>query len=256
MYARRYLRRRSVVIVILLANIPTVVGAVLLYLIGQGKQIGPLSDALPNINMKLARPFVDNFLTATAILAAIIGPSAIAGERRAGGVVFHLIRPMTGRELLLGHWLAVSAVLCATGLVPLVALFLFGRLVLPASLLGALPWSAGLRVLGVGAVASALVGLVVIAISASAGNSRGAFLVWLLSYFGSKIAMDVLRAAKVGEVVRCLSLPDVLKQFAAYALEGTARFEGCGPWWMLVFAAIVAAAVVSLTRGVSAVERT
>ncbi|MBN1424827.1 hypothetical protein JXA88_09750 [Candidatus Fermentibacteria bacterium] len=255
MYARRHIRRKSVIIVILLANIPTVVAAVLLYLIGQGKQIGPLSGSLPDVNLKMARPFIDNFLTASAILGAIIGPPAIAGERRAGGVLFHLLRPMTARHLVTGHWMAVSSVLCATGLVPVMALFLFARLVLPVSLLASLPWAAGLRVIGFGLGMAALIGVVVISISAVAGSSRGALMLWLLLYFGSKFAMDVLTMAKVGRIVRCLSLPDLLKQAATYILEGSPRYEGCGPWWLAAMALVVGGAIVGLLRGVSAVER-
>lgn len=255
LYGARHIRRRSVIIVILLSNIPTIVAAVLLYLVGQGKQIGPLSGALPEITLKLARPFVDNFLTATAILGAIIGPPAIAGGRRVGAVLFHLIRPMTPRQYVAGHWLAVSAVLCATSLVPLLVLFLFARLVLPVDLLRALPWHAGLRIAAFGTAHALLIGLAVVAVSAAAGSSRGAFLLWVVAYFGSKMIADVLRAARVGDVVRCLSLPDALKQLATYALEGTPRFDGCGPWWMAILAAVAGGSVLMLARGVSAVER-
>jgi ABC-type transport system involved in multi-copper enzyme maturation permease subunit len=256
MYATRHIRRRSVIIVILLANIPTIVGAVLLYLIGQGKQIGPLSGSLPAINLRMARPFVDNFLTATAILGAIVGPPTIAGGRRAGAVVFHLIRPMTARQFVIGHWVAVSSVLCTVGLLPMTVLFLFARLVIPAEVVGTLPWIGVVRVMLFGVVTAAIVGLMVVAVSAVAGSSRGAFLLWLLAYFGSKLAMDVVRTAKMGDVARCISLPDMLKQLATYVLEGGSRFEGCGPWWMLVGGVVVAVSVFILSRGVSAVERT
>ncbi len=249
MYLRRHLTRRSVIVVVALANIPTIVAAVLLYLIGQGKQVGPLSGVLPGIELKLARPFVDNFLTATAILAGIVGPSSIAGGRRVGAIVFHMLRPMRRRDFVLGQWLAVSTTLCGTSLVPLVLLFLFARLVIPSQLLGALPWHDLLRVAGVGAGIAGLVGLLVVALSMHAGSTRGGVLLWLLTYFGSKFVADVLVAVRLRGPVRCLAVPDILRQGATYGLEGVPRIDGCGAWWVAGLGVLVAGSLVLLRRG-------
>ncbi len=240
-----------------LANIPTVVGAVMLYLIGQGKIFGgPISEALPNINLGLAKPFFDSFMISTAILAALVGPSAIAGEKKLGAPLFHLLRPMNSRQFFLGHWVAVTTVLLATATIPILLLFAFARMVIPTELLMGLPWVDLFRVLAAGLSIAGFLGLAVVTFSFLMDSGRGATVIWLLAYFGSDIVGEILSGRQLGiSQAECAGLPSALQQIVLFLLMGESRFDGCGWVWMGFPIFVVVLMLIVLTRGIRAFER-
>jgi hypothetical protein len=229
----------------------------MLYLIGQGKAFGgPVSDALPTITLAISRPFYDIFLTATAVLAALVAAPAIAGERKLGAPLFHVIRPMSSAHYFVGHWCAVTAVLLATSAVPMTGLFLFARLVIPPELLEALPWIDVVRVVAAGFITAGLIGMAAVTLSSVSGSTRGATMIWLLAYFGSDIVAQILSSSPLRiRPAECASLPAALKQLTALLQEGDLRFAGCDYAWIGFPLFIVAMAVLVLRRGVRAIEQ-
>jgi len=257
MYFKKHVRKKSVIIVMALANIPTVVGAVMLYLVGQGKIFGgPISEALPNINLGLAKPFFDSFMISTAILAALVGPPAIAGEKKLGAPLFHLLRPMNSRQFFLGHWVAITTILLSTATIPMLLLFVFARMVIPPELLVGLPWVALFRVLAAGLTVAGFLGLSVVTFSILMDSGRGATVIWLLAYFGSDIVAEILSGRQLGiSQAECAGFPGALQQIVQFLLMGESRFDGCGLVWMGFPVFVIVLALVVLTRGVRAVER-
>ena len=257
MYARKQIRRKSVVIMLLLANIPTIVAFVFIYLIGQGKTLGgPFADAIPAIDLALARPWIDIYFTAAAILTAIIGPGAVAGERRAGATHFHIIRPMTSWEFLFGHWLVVLSILMFVTLVPLSLIFIFAKLVLSADLLSELPWIDLVRVFGFSFGISGYMSIVVIALSSVGSSSRSVTMLWLLTFFGTNIMAGIARGTGLlGEYARLISLPDNLRQFSSLILEGKIRYEDSGYYALLVLGIVVLISLFLLWKGARRIEQ-
>lgn len=252
MYFRKQIRRKSVIILLLIANIPTVVGAVFLYLMGQGKlHGGPFSEVIPTIELGLARPFVDSFLLSAAILAAVVGPAALAGERRAGATHFHIIRPMSAWEFLFGHWLVVAVILLFSTFVPLTMLFLFARLVISPELLAALPWIGLLRIMAFSFLVSGFMGLIVISLSAAGNSRRGVTMLWLLLYFGTDIMGGIARGTGLGgKFARCISVPEDLEQISSLVLENQIRHSDCGYGAVIVLGFLVLLSVLGLIRGI------
>jgi ABC-type transport system involved in multi-copper enzyme maturation permease subunit len=257
LYVRKHIRRKIIIIVAILGNIPFIVAAVMLYLIGQGKAFGgPVSNALPSITLSLSRPFYDIFLAATAVLAALVAAPAVAGERKLGAPLFHVIRPMSSAHYFVGHWLAVTAVLLATSAVPMTGLFIFAQLVIPKELLEGLPWIDVIRVVASGIFTAGLIGMAAVAFSTLSGSTRGATMIWLLAYFGSDIVAEILSSSPLRiEPAACASLPAALKQIAALLMEGRMRFTGCDYTWIGFPLFVVAMAALVLRRGVRAIER-
>jgi hypothetical protein len=229
----------------------------MLYLIGQGKAFGgPVSEALPAITLAISRPFYDIFLGATAVLAALVAAPAVAGERKLGAPLFHVIRPMSSAQYFVGHWLAVTIVLLATSAVPMTGLFVFAQLVIPPELLEGLPWIDVTRVVSSGIFTAGLVGMAAIAFSTLSGSTRGATMIWLLAYFGSDIVAQILSSSPLRiRPAECASLPAALKQIAAILLEGKLRFAGCDYAWVGFPLFVFALGTLVLRRGVRAIER-
>lgn len=167
----------------------------LLYFATQPSGTGPFGRVLQAVEFNAAF-LVDAMATQArwllTLALAIVASNAIARDLQAGGLTFHLTKPIPSWGYLAGKLTPAVGVGLAFTALPSFVLWVLGLAFAPSSAYPDDVALLGLTILVAGAIVSVVAALIVVALSAVTRSSRLAALTWigggLLLYAGSRVA--------------------------------------------------------------------
>lgn len=246
---RPLLVRRSLLALIGVAWLPCIVRAVQIVVVSQFPQA---ARVLP-IDARLFEHFLDQQIGLATLVALFGGAGLIANDRRSGGLLVYLSRPLTRLDYVLGKLTPLLALIGSVTLVPASGLLLLAVAVAPEQWpLSRLTGTAA-AVAAQSAVIAVVLSLMMLAFSALCRSARAAGLTVFALLASLEVLQGILRHALRTPAAALLSIRADLRLVGATLFSAP---DGPVPSWQgaLVLLGVILACVSVIRARVRAVE--